>query len=233
MIIATGVIFWYSLDMNEPTEQNNQPCLNCGYPAHAGHTSDCPLSNKEAESETPYSVGYSLVPKQLKKFIIPHAAEGPNIHELYTKIDFKMPVSFHIEGNDFYITGVQSENNTGAIIWGNISGDEVKIKHIEIAKNLKNKGIGRALLADLEDQLKKQGVKTAYATFGKTRTVEFFIKNGYKIVPIESLTVEERARLDVDTADFDTRVDNEDSFRELKANEGIEFKKITEEYLSL
>ena len=40
---------------------------------------------------------------------------GPNIHELYTKIDFKC-LFLSILKEMTYIAGVQSENNTGAII---------------------------------------------------------------------------------------------------------------------
>jgi len=212
--------------MNDP-EKPEQACPACGYPSDAGHAWNCPIDKKKREEESSYSNDYNYVDEDLKKFIIPHAAEGQDIHEISSKEkDIKIPVSFHMEGYDFYITGLQKESTTGVIIWGNISGDLVKIKHIEIAKNLRATGISKALLQDLEGQLKIQGVKKIYSAFYKEGTVEFLIKNGYQIIPSESLSEEERTRLDINLEDFDDRVVNEDVFRQLKANPKNEFAKI-------
>jgi N-acetylglutamate synthase-like GNAT family acetyltransferase len=183
--------------------------------------------NENDEDRSPYEHDYSSVPYEMARFLVPHPAEGPNTHLLTAKEkSFKMPVSFHIEENDFFITGIEPQSGTGAIIWGHISDYEVKIKHIELAKNLRGTGVGKALVADLENQLQQYGIKTAYAAFAKPSTVEFFLKNGYIIIPSNSLTEEQKNQLDINDEDFDQRVTSEEIFRTLKATEGTEFRKI-------
>ncbi|MDR3643329.1 MAG: hypothetical protein P4L74_06940 [Candidatus Doudnabacteria bacterium] len=181
----------------------------------------------EQQQDNPYSQDYSRVPERLSKFVIPHAAEGSNIRDISSKNgDLRIPVSFHIDGNNFYITGLQNETNSGAIMWGTISEDLAKIKHIEFAKNLKGSGLARAMLLDLEAQFMNLGVKVAFPAFAKTETVDFFLKNGYEIMPINSLNTEQKMRLDINTEDFDQRVENEDSYKKLKEQPENDFRKI-------
>lgn len=183
--------------------------------------------SKIPEGGQPYSMDYSKVPEHLRKFVIPHAAEGPTTHDLAVEgSDMKMPVSFHIEDNNFYITGVQNETGTGGIIWGNFAGDAVKIKHIELAKNFRGTGVGKALAADLENQLQSQGVEKVYSAFAKPGTIDFFLKNGYKIASLKSLTPEQKQQLDIKDGDFDPRVINEAVYNYLKTSTGNEFRKI-------
>lgn len=112
-------------------------CPSCGYPEEAGHAWNCALDKERRDEESTYTQDYSSVEPEMQRFIIPHAAEGSNTHMLTVKESaFEMPVSLHIEGNDFYITGLRNEGDVGAIVWGNISEDLVKIKHIEVAKFL-------------------------------------------------------------------------------------------------
>ena len=212
--------------MSDEHKESNT-CPSCGYPEEAGHAWNCELDKKKREYESPYTHDYSSVEPEMERFIIPHAAKGQNTHSLTIKeSDFEMPVSFHVEGENFYITGLRNEGDVGAIIWGNISKDLVKIKHIELAKYLRGKGVGKALLADLEQQLAQQGVTTAYSAFANPDTVEFFLKKGYNIIPLKSLSEEQRTRLDMDTEDYDDRIMDEDSFNSLKRNEQVELKKI-------
>lgn len=179
------------------------------------------------EYGNPYSNDYSSVPPEMARFIVPHAAEGPTTHKLsVTETNFEMPVSFHIEGKDFFITGMQEESNAGGIIWGVIAGDIVKIKHIELAKDFRGKGVGKALLADLEEQLKNNDVKTAYSEFYKNGTIEFFLKNGYQITSLDSLTQEQKTGLEIEDEDFDERVNSDNDFRALQSNPENKFKKI-------
>ncbi len=170
--------------------------------------------NKDLIYSNPYHNDYRQIPEDLRKFVIPHSAEGPSTHELVVeKANFSMPVSFHIEDSDFYFTGVQNESKTGAIIWGNISGDLAKIKHFEIAKELKNKGISKAFITDLEDQLQKQGVKTVYCAFGLLENVDFCLHNGYKLISFDAIPPEQRPELEIDQKDFDQGIDNEETFK--------------------
>ena len=136
-------------------------------------------------SDNPYSRDYSELPSEIREFAVPHPAEGPNTHELAVEgSDLKMPVSLHFKGSNFYITGIELKTNTGAIIWGNVSDDAVKIKHIEVAKKLKRTGLSRALLLDLEDQLKREDIKNFYAAFSNPDTINFFMKMDIKLSPL-------------------------------------------------
>lgn len=138
-----------------------------------------------------------------------------------------MPISFKIkEDGRFDIGGIQKESNRGAVISGNIAGDITKINHIFTDEELRGMGIGKALLAKLEEQLEKQGIKIIFPTFEKPETVEFFLHSGYRIIPVESLMEEEKRSLDIDAGAFDERVRCEDDFIALKGKEETRFKKI-------
>ena len=157
------------------------------------------------------------------KFINPRVAEGSDIHELKAG-DFEMPVSLEIEDGRFFITGIQNESNKGGIVSGRISGDMVKINHLDLAKELRDSsktytGVANALLTDLEGQLGKQGAKTIYAAFFNTGTVEFFLKNGYAVIPAESLDEDTKKNLKFNLNNFDTKINNEEEFEKEKDRE--------------
>ena len=118
------------------------------------------MNERREGSENIYSQDYSNVESSDREFVIPHEAEGPNIHTLRVdETGFEMPVSFHVKAASFYTTGLSKEDNTGGIISGNIRDGLVKISHIDLAKSLRGKGVGKALLVDLERQIQQQGSK--------------------------------------------------------------------------
>ena len=152
------------------------------------------------------------------EFIFPQVAKGLDIHTL--KIgDFEMPVSFRKEDGRFVVTGTQTESNEGGIISGRISGELAKINHIELTEKLRGVGVGKVLLTDLEEQLGKQGAKTIYAAFFNTSTIEFFLKNGYIIIPVESLDEDTKKNLKFNINNFDTKINNKEEFEAEKDRE--------------
>jgi len=195
--------------MNE-TEDSNQLCPECGYPAQVGHSPSC-----ERNPLAVYDVNY----------IQPAEAEGPDKHEFKVG-DLPVPVSFHMAKNGrFKINGL-AESGDGVIISGISAKDQAKINHIFLAEHLRGAGLAAALLAELEEDLRTQGVQTVYPAFYNTDTVEFFMKNGYEIIPFSSMSEEQKIRLVMDEKDFDQRVVSRDVFLKLKSVDPEDFKKI-------
>ena len=148
------------------------------------------------------------------KFINPSPAGASDAHELHAKTS-KVPVSFATEAGRFRLSGIQGGTSDGVIVSGVITGDAVKINHILVSEALRHTGISGALLAELENQLKLQHVKIAYATFGKLGTVDFFLKNGYVIIPFDSLEEEIKKSLDMRAEGIETDVRNDDDYAKL------------------
>ena len=168
-------------------------------------------------TENPYSHDYANVPEERKKFVVPHEASGSEIVEIASKDgEVKIPVAFHTEGDDFYITGLQPSTNEGGIISGKISVDAAKVNHIDLAKNFRNLKLGQAFLNSLEQALKKRNVKNAYAVFGRQGTIDFFLRNGYTVISLSALNENQKKELVIDPKDFQEIRNNEEYAEAIK-----------------
>jgi len=128
--------------------------------------------------------------------------------------------------NRFSYFGEQASGGLKASFAGVLSEDAVILRHIELDRELRGKGVGAALLHDLEQRLEQQGVKDFYAGFFNPKTVDFLLRNGYKIIPFTAMDDELKTRLGIDSKDFDFRVVDQDVFDRLKTVEPDKFKKI-------
>lgn len=135
------------------------------------------------------------------KFINAQSAEGANVHVIRAK-EFTLPVSFDVEAGRFRLSGKTAENNWG-IISGVLVENKVLVNHVDVANEVRNLGIGSALVSDLEDQLKQSGVEIVYAAFANTKTVDFFEKKGYKKFDINLLPEQTKKQFLIDEDDFD------------------------------
>ncbi len=159
-------------------------------------------------------------------FIHPTVAKGPDVHVIKSN-DIEIPVSFVVnEDGRFRVDGLQEGTEEGVIISGRVAGELVKINHIEIGEQFRGLGIGTVLLADAEKNLSKVGTETIYAAFATGKTVEFFVRNGYTIIPNFFLTEEIKTKLFLNPEDFDDRVSDITIFNSLKDIEADTFRKI-------
>jgi|GEM_PF-5003205 len=180
-------------------ENSDSACSVCGHPA--GHSPDC--------------IFFNAVPNRIL-FDNEKIKTGDKIIKTalwVTAFDFDFYANVNLDRKQVHFSGDLAEK-IGFI------------KHVEIDKALRGEGIGGLLLSNLEEQLAKRGIKTIYAGFFSTRTVNFFLQNGYEIVPIKSIDQETIDNWSMGVSDFDERVDSEQTFNRLKETEGNKFKKI-------
>ncbi len=157
------------------------------------------------------------------RLIFPSKAEGSDVHRLSVE-NINLPVSFTIlDSGHFRLNGLMEDSDKGVVVSGITSKELAKINHIKVDEELRvyakehgNIRIGEAVLADLEQSLKKTGVENVYAVFYNRETVSFFLRNGYDILPIQSLIGDQKTTLDIDEEGFDERITDNESFLKLK-----------------
>jgi len=147
-----------------------------------------------------------------------------NIHnetttELEIKIgDKKIPMTLGIAEDGYF--GLGNHDYPGEFVIGGIlNKEQARISHIIIPESLRGKGVGKTLLSELEKQLESRGVKNIFPTFSKVQTIEFFLGNGYDIIPAESLTEEEKHGLDLDRIKLDEEILDQEDFDQVKKME--------------
>jgi len=132
-----------------------------------------------------------------------------------------LPISFRVaDDGTFFFNATSQEDGKGVGIGGRISGEKVKLNFTRADSILRGEGLSSKLLALMEDELGKIGIKTIYATFARVDQVGFYLANGYRIMPVESMPEQERTELAIDTEAFDIGIKNDDDFDGIKDQTG-------------
>jgi len=134
--------------------------------------------------------------------------------------------SFQIFAKEDYGERSALYDQRSATISGLMNPDKAKINHAEVHPYLRDQGVGRKLLSELERELAQRGVRSVYSTFFNPRTVGFFLKNGYTIIPFGSISDDEKNQLDMDPSDYDMRVGSFEDFQNLRKGDELVFRKI-------
>lgn len=158
------------------------------------------------------------------RFIFPQKAEGVTAHDIKGR-DLSVKVDFVIEAGRFSLNGALEDGVSGVVVSGIINTETVNVTHISITDALRGKGLGNSLLYDLESQFKQLAIKLVYASFANPETVKFFLKNGYEIIPLNSLG-EQKEQLGLGPENYETRVGNYEDFNKLEKAGEKNFSKI-------
>lgn len=167
------------------------------------------------------------------RLISPSLAEGPNTHKLDIE-EMNIPVSFTVlPDGHFRLNGLQEGSHAGLVMSGFASGAEAKINHVivdselrQAAKQSGNIRIGEAAIADLEKNLEEQGVTTLYAIFYTPETIDFFRRNGYEIMSVDSLGDDIKLRLGIDSEGFATQIKDDETFEKLRPSNPEDYRHV-------
>jgi len=130
--------------------------------------------------------------------------------------ELKWPISFKVTSDgSFFFNTVSKGDNEGASLGGHISGENVKLNCVKVDRLLRGMNLGSKLLTMLEEELKKLGIKTIYATFARPDQIGFFRSNGYVITPLELITKEIQEALAITPECFHSRVKNDRDYDDL------------------
>ena len=100
---------------------------------------------------------------------------------LWKPFDFPRNIraSFKLDGCELELIAVENNCLLGGVVAIYLPENEVEIRHIAINENHQKSGVGRSLIEELINQLKKEEVKLI-KTIARNTSEDFFKKMGFK-----------------------------------------------------
>jgi ribosomal protein S18 acetylase RimI-like enzyme len=114
-------------------------------------------------------------------------ASGPGVHLGMSDTPEEIAKKLTRDPDLFLVA--EDENRIVGAVLGGFDGRRGMVYHLAVAAAQRQRGLGSALMAELESRLKAKGCRKYYllVTYDNTDVVDFYRRLGWEVMPVQML----------------------------------------------
>jgi ribosomal protein S18 acetylase RimI-like enzyme len=126
-------------------------------------------------------------PRDLDAVLALWRASGPGVHLGMSDTPEEIAKKLTRDPDLFLVA--EDENRIVGAVLGGFDGRRGMVYHLAVAAAQRQRGLGSALMAELESRLKAKGCRKYYllVTYDNTDVVDFYRRLGWEVMPVQML----------------------------------------------